>query len=335
MHVGMAAVFQNTGRALSDRQIYLNELALADMAEPLGFESIWSVEHHFTDYTMCPDVVQFLSYMAGRTRHVRLGSMVVVLPWHDPVRVARLTTPAQPVQWVPGVGKSAWRGSSALITPAAELANLVAHRMAWLTDYQDEALAGRYKAWVDRVRAAEESMGAGAGLRLSLAVARQLFRLMAIKDEYEVARLLTSERFRQQLDAQFEGDWRMVFHLAPPALGEASGKESGVGQRVAKRAFGEAWLPMLRGLSMARRWRNTWLDPLRWSTTRREEVATLREYEALIGQLLERLSAGNHIEACELAESAEAIRGFGPVRAANAAPVRARWAHWFLLQSRP
>jgi alkanesulfonate monooxygenase SsuD/methylene tetrahydromethanopterin reductase-like flavin-dependent oxidoreductase (luciferase family) len=84
----MAAVFQNTGRALSDRQVYLNELALADMAEPLGFESIWSVEHHFTDYTMCPDVVQFLSYMAGRTKHVRLGSMVVVLPWHDPERVA-------------------------------------------------------------------------------------------------------------------------------------------------------------------------------------------------------------------------------------------------------
>src|SRR2546430_4174069 len=88
MHVGMAAVFQNTGRALSDHQIYRNELALADMAEPLGFDSIWGVEHHFTDYTMCPDVVQFLSYMAGRTRQVRLGSMVVVLPWHDPMRVA-------------------------------------------------------------------------------------------------------------------------------------------------------------------------------------------------------------------------------------------------------
>ena len=88
MHVGMAAVFQNTGRQVSDRQIYLNELALADMAEPLGFDSIWSVEHHFTDYTMCPDVCQFLSYMAGRTKHVKLGSMVVVLPWHDPMRVA-------------------------------------------------------------------------------------------------------------------------------------------------------------------------------------------------------------------------------------------------------
>ena len=65
-----------------------NELRLADLAEPLGFDSIWGVEHHFTDYTMCPDVLQFLTYMAGRTQHVQLGSMVVVLPWHDPMRVA-------------------------------------------------------------------------------------------------------------------------------------------------------------------------------------------------------------------------------------------------------
>src|SRR5229473_2862723 len=88
MHVGMAAVFQNPGQAQSDRDVYLNELRLAELAEPLGFESVWGVEHHFTDYTMCPDVLQFLSYMAGRTRHVQLGSMVVVLPWHDPMRVA-------------------------------------------------------------------------------------------------------------------------------------------------------------------------------------------------------------------------------------------------------
>jgi alkanesulfonate monooxygenase SsuD/methylene tetrahydromethanopterin reductase-like flavin-dependent oxidoreductase (luciferase family) len=88
MHVGMAAVFQNPGKAQSDRDVYLNELRLAELAEPLGFQSVWGVEHHFTDYTMCPDVLQFLSYMAGRTRHAQLGSMVVVLPWHDPLRVA-------------------------------------------------------------------------------------------------------------------------------------------------------------------------------------------------------------------------------------------------------
>src|SRR2546421_9573570 len=88
MHVGYAPVFQNPGNALSDAEVYRQELRLAEMAEPLGFESIWSVEHHFTEYTMCPDVLQFLTYMAGRTTKVGLGSMVVVLPWHDPVRVA-------------------------------------------------------------------------------------------------------------------------------------------------------------------------------------------------------------------------------------------------------
>jgi alkanesulfonate monooxygenase SsuD/methylene tetrahydromethanopterin reductase-like flavin-dependent oxidoreductase (luciferase family) len=88
MHVGYAPLFQNPENALPDHEVYRQELRLAELAEPLGFDSVWSVEHHFTDYTMCPDVVQFLSYMAGRTQRVKLGSMVVVLPWHDPVRVA-------------------------------------------------------------------------------------------------------------------------------------------------------------------------------------------------------------------------------------------------------
>ena len=87
MHVGYAPVFQNPGNALSDAEVYRQELRLAEMAEPLGFDSIWSVEHHFTDYTMCPDVLQFLTYMAGKTQHVKLGTMVIVLPWHDPMRV--------------------------------------------------------------------------------------------------------------------------------------------------------------------------------------------------------------------------------------------------------
>jgi alkanesulfonate monooxygenase SsuD/methylene tetrahydromethanopterin reductase-like flavin-dependent oxidoreductase (luciferase family) len=88
MRVGMTAVFQNPGKARRDFDVYQDDLRLADLAEPLGFDSIWSVEHHFTDYTMCPDVLQFLTYMAGRTQRVALGSMVVVLPWHDPMRVA-------------------------------------------------------------------------------------------------------------------------------------------------------------------------------------------------------------------------------------------------------
>src|SRR5438128_1687166 len=88
MQVGAGMIFQNPGRRISDREVYRHELPLADLVEPLGFDSLWSVEHHFTDYTMVPDVTQFLAYMAGRTQRVSLGSMVVVLPWHDPVRVA-------------------------------------------------------------------------------------------------------------------------------------------------------------------------------------------------------------------------------------------------------
>lgn len=88
MHVGAAVIFQGQGNGRTDRNVYRNELRLADLAEPLGFESLWGVEHHFTDYTMCPDVLTYLAYMAGRTEHIQLGSMVVVLPWHDPVRVA-------------------------------------------------------------------------------------------------------------------------------------------------------------------------------------------------------------------------------------------------------
>ncbi len=88
MHVGYAAAFQNPNNAISDAEVLREELRLAHLAEPLGFDSVWSVEHHFTEYTMCPDVLQFLSYMAGATKRVKLGSMVVVLPWHDPIRVA-------------------------------------------------------------------------------------------------------------------------------------------------------------------------------------------------------------------------------------------------------
>ena len=89
MHVGYAPLFQNPDNVLSDADVYIHELRLAERAEPLGFDSLWSVEHHFTDYTMCPDVLQFLSYMAGKTRHVKLGSMVVVANesgWVDLIR---------------------------------------------------------------------------------------------------------------------------------------------------------------------------------------------------------------------------------------------------------
>src|SRR5881296_2714161 len=88
IRVGMGTVFQNPHDRRPDHGVYANELRLTDLAELLGFDPVWGVEHHFTDYTMCPDVLQFLTWVAGRTERVSIGSMVVVLPWHDPLRVA-------------------------------------------------------------------------------------------------------------------------------------------------------------------------------------------------------------------------------------------------------
>lgn len=90
MHVGLAAIFQNPDRSggQSDYSVYQKDMKLALMAEAQGFESVWGIEHHFTDYTMMPDVVDFLSFIGGACRKVKLGTMVVVLPWNDPMRVA-------------------------------------------------------------------------------------------------------------------------------------------------------------------------------------------------------------------------------------------------------
>jgi alkanesulfonate monooxygenase SsuD/methylene tetrahydromethanopterin reductase-like flavin-dependent oxidoreductase (luciferase family) len=88
MHVGTAVIFQSPAQTISDREVYEGNVRLADLAEPLGYESIWTAEHHFTDYTMCPNPAQLLTYLAGRTKTARLGTMVMVLPWHHPVRVA-------------------------------------------------------------------------------------------------------------------------------------------------------------------------------------------------------------------------------------------------------
>ena len=88
MHVGVGTFFQNPGRARPDAEVWRQGLEIAGAAEPLGFDSVWSAEHHFTDYHMCPNVAQFLTWVAARTQRVQLGSMVMVLPWHDPVRLA-------------------------------------------------------------------------------------------------------------------------------------------------------------------------------------------------------------------------------------------------------
>jgi alkanesulfonate monooxygenase SsuD/methylene tetrahydromethanopterin reductase-like flavin-dependent oxidoreductase (luciferase family) len=88
MKVGVLLVFQNWHEDLSDEEMYLQELRLGEMAETLGYDSVWSVEHHFDDYSMCPDATQALAYLAARTDTIQLGTGAVILPWNDPLRVA-------------------------------------------------------------------------------------------------------------------------------------------------------------------------------------------------------------------------------------------------------
>ncbi len=92
MHIGFSVAFQNPLGQRSDAEVYHRELGFALQAEMWGFDSIWTVEHHFTDYTMCPDPLQLLTYLAAQTRRIQLGTGVIVLPWHDPVRVAEQIT---------------------------------------------------------------------------------------------------------------------------------------------------------------------------------------------------------------------------------------------------
>jgi alkanesulfonate monooxygenase SsuD/methylene tetrahydromethanopterin reductase-like flavin-dependent oxidoreductase (luciferase family) len=92
MHIGYSVMFQNPHDHRTDADVYHRELGFALQAEMWGFDSLWTVEHHFTDYTLCPDPLQLLTYLAGQTRRIQLGTGVIVLPWHDPVRLAEQIT---------------------------------------------------------------------------------------------------------------------------------------------------------------------------------------------------------------------------------------------------
>ena len=206
----------------------------------------------------------------------------------------------------------------------ALLDKLITRREQLLTDYQDAAYAARYRAMVDRVRATEVHRIGARTLPLTETVARNLAKLMAYKDEYEVARLYADPAFLDTLRKQFEGepgrDYRLRFHLAPPLLPghDADGQPK-------KRRFGPWMLPAFGLLARFKRLRGTALDPFGYTTERRTERALIGEYEALVDELLQGLAPHNHGVAIELASLPDEIRGFGHVKMRNLAAVRARW----------
>jgi indolepyruvate ferredoxin oxidoreductase len=209
-------------------------------------------------------------------------------------------------------------GAAAAAPPPLE--QLVAHRVAHLTAYQNGAYAARYQAFVEEVKAAEERAGADPALPLTRAVARNLAKLMAYKDEYEVARLYGDTAFRQALEQQFEGEFRLRLHFAPPLLARKD-PHTGLPR---KSDYGQWILPLLKGLAKLKFLRGTAFDPFGWTEERRLERALVEEYRDTIRDLLPRLEPRTLPLALELARLPEAIRGFGHVKRASVDQARSR-----------
>jgi indolepyruvate ferredoxin oxidoreductase len=189
-------------------------------------------------------------------------------------------------------------------------ADEVTSRAAHLTGYQNAALAERYRALVHRVAAREASVIPPCDA-LARAAARVYAKLLAYKDEYEVARLLTQPALEEEIARIFAPGRRVAFNLAPPI---AAGHR--VNGRPKKREFG-AWLrPVLHVLAHGRHLRGTALDPFGYTAERRAERALIDEYEQLVGRVLAALTPANHVAGVQLLSLADEIRGFGPVKEA-------------------
>jgi len=193
----------------------------------------------------------------------------------------------------------------------------VAKRVEFLTAYQDAAYAADYKAYVDKVRSAEAPLKS---TRLSEAVARYLFKLMAYKDEYEVARLHTETGFADKIASMFDGDYKVVHHLAPPLLAKKNDK----GELV-KRPYGPWMRHAFKLLAKLKGLRGTPLDVFGHSAERKTERALIGEYRASIDEVLQGLSADKLALAVEIARIPEEIRGYGHVKERHLAAARPKW----------
>jgi indolepyruvate ferredoxin oxidoreductase len=208
-----------------------------------------------------------------------------------------------------------------LVKPAPELANdslklsqsfgeTVERRVAFLTAYQNARYARRYRDLVETARAAEANKAPGQ-CALSEAVARYLFKLMAYKDEYEVARLYTDNTFVERVKSTFDGDnLRLEFLMAPPLIA----RRDKITGEPKKMSFGPWLLGLLRVLAKFKVLRGTPLDPFGYTAERRTERRLIAEYEKLLAEIAEHLTPNNHRLAVELACLPEKIRGFGPVK---------------------
>jgi indolepyruvate ferredoxin oxidoreductase len=211
---------------------------------------------------------------------------------------------------------------SAARTLSQSFDETVARRVEFLNLYQNAAYAGRYRDRVAKVQAAEAAKAPGKS-GLAEAVARYLFKLMAYKDEYEVARLCSDGAFLKQVKSTFDGeDLRLEFHLAPPLLARKD-PTTGVARKM---SFGAWMMPAYRMLARFKFLRGTALDPFGRTIERRTERALVRDYEAMLEEILSGLTPDNHHLAVGLASIPEKIRGFGHVKARHLTAAKAEEA---------
>jgi indolepyruvate ferredoxin oxidoreductase len=197
------------------------------------------------------------------------------------------------------------------------LAEMLAKRVTFLTAYQNAAYAQTYQVFVEKVRTAEAPLGK---TTLTEAVARYLFKLMAYKDEYEVARLHTDTGFLNKVNAMFEGDFTLNYHLAPPLVSKKNDKGE-----LQKQSFGPWMLTGFRLLARLKGLRGTPLDLFGHTEERRMERALIDEYKASLEEVLAGLNADNHATALEIARIPELIKGYGHVKARHLASARPQW----------
>ena len=187
-----------------------------------------------------------------------------------------------------------------------------------MTAYQDAKYAARYTALVEKVRRVEEKIG---GSALTDAVARYFFKLMAYKDEYEVARLYTETNFVEKIASQFEGDYKLNFYLAPPLFSKKDANG-----HLRKKQYGPWIFTTFKWLAKLRKLRGTPLDIFGYSKERKIERALIIEYEEMMNTVLGKLTAENLATAVALASIPEEIRGYGHVKEEALLKARARQA---------
>ena len=221
-----------------------------------------------------------------------------------------------------------------LVKRSTNLDDMIKKRVEFLTDYQNAAYAATYKAFVDKVRAAEAEVvpsrtarrpeSAKPSTKLTEAVARYLFKLMAYKDEYEVARLQSDPKFLAKIGAQFEGklgeDYHLAYHLAPPAIAKKNAKGE-----LQKQRFGPWMLKAFGVLAKMKGLRGTTFDPFGRTEERVIERALIAEYRASMEELLRTLGPANIALAVEIARVPEMIRGYGHVKARHLETARPKW----------